>query len=321
MVEYMEKMKTNRLERERQQLIVRRKLPAINILRDYKISHLPWSELMPEPIDFCNFPEIRAVLELPNEVDVQESTFDDVIPLLPTLLADWAQGIQAKMTKVAQHVPKSSHVSSSPDSSDDPNENSENSAIMNLATTVFRCNDCYSSWWWPGVEESDSTSSSEDDNDLMSPLASNYSELLFYPKVMGHRCLTHAIDFPWNNSDPSVVLDSDLLIRRQWSKTCLTVDKTAGTSMADMIKTCGLDPIITTVHDMDELDPLLGCPMCATWADFSVPNAEVKVFGWRAAVSEQAQDRFIFLTYFAFSIADASCPESSLCGQELVGSH
>ena len=286
----MTKMKADRLERERRELIVRRKLPAINVLRDYKISRLPWSELMPEPIDFCNLPEIKAVLELPSEVDVQESSFADVIPSLPMLMADWAQGIKAKMSEAAQPPNIYSNSYSSPGCSDGPDLDDQNNTKKDLATTVFRCTDCYSSdgyssWWTPDVE--DSSSSSEDDDALMYPLTSNYSELLFYPKVMGHRCLTSKADFPWNITDPSIELNSEARSRRQWTESFLVVDETAGTAMADIIKTCSLDPTTTTVRDMDELDPWLGCSKCAKWANLSVPNAEVKVFGWRAAVSKQ----------------------------------
>ena len=270
----MEKMKADRLERERQELIIRRKLPAINVLRDYKISRLPWSELMPGPLDFFNLPEIKAVLELPNEVDVQESSFSDIIHLLPKLLADWAQGIKAGMT-----------------------------AKKDLATTVFRCTDCCPSWRMPDMGESNSSSSSEDDI-LISSL---YSEPLFYPKVIGHHCLTSTDDNPWNITDPSIAFNSGVWGRRQWIDSSLAVDESGEMRMADIIKTCGLDPTVTTVRDMDELDPWLGCSVCAKWGDIAVPNAEVKVFGWRAAVSKHGQGYFQmqYLISFTTLIADA----------------
>lgn len=66
----MERIKVDRLKRERQALIISRKPAAINILRAYKISRLPLTEVMPEPVDFCAFPEVQAVLELPNDASI-----------------------------------------------------------------------------------------------------------------------------------------------------------------------------------------------------------------------------------------------------------
>lgn len=82
-------MKVKRQERERKALIVTRKTPAIEVLRDYKKSQLPWTAPMPEPVDFCNFPAVKAILELPNEVTVDVSNFAEVVPLLPSLFSDW----------------------------------------------------------------------------------------------------------------------------------------------------------------------------------------------------------------------------------------
>jgi hypothetical protein len=80
LIEYMEQMKTKRLDRKRKAI-------AINVLRAYKISSLPWTEdFMPEPVDFCTLPEIKAVLGLPNDPEVDESTFSDILPKFPEML-------------------------------------------------------------------------------------------------------------------------------------------------------------------------------------------------------------------------------------------
>jgi len=309
----MEEMKTNRLDRERKALIVTRKFPAINVLREYKKSLLPWTEsIMPEPVDFCNFAPVKAVLELPSEVEVDESSFADIIPLLPSLFADWRVDIEKQMLKGFGRMVKNPQratrglaflgpfrafiredtESVDEDSSDEDTGLAENIA---LATTVFKCHDCSFFNWTTNYWDLSDDSDDEDFGSLAfaeGPSAAR--EPLFYPHVMGHQCLTRKVDFSCDRSDPSVFLDQLERTRTSWSCEKLKVSKRAKTMMEAIVEQCGHEPLSATVNDMDNQDTLLGCPLCANWSDSTSNDAKIPVFGWRAAVGFYLQCRQVY---------------------------
>jgi hypothetical protein len=159
-----------------------------------------------------------------------------------------------------------------------------------LAITVFKCLNC--------VENQSIVDEDIDKED--DPLLAchrfvtwpDHTNPLFYPKVLGHHCLTVVTDEEeWNDDvdgslDPSIRLDiSDDGFdrhRRQWTCRCLVVDAHAGRMVERIVDACGLDYARTTAEEMDDLDPRLACLNCATQ---SSSTTEVSVFSWRSAVS------------------------------------
>jgi hypothetical protein len=287
LIEYMEQMKTKRLDRKRKAI-------AINVLRAYKISSLPWTEVMPEPVDFCTLPEIKAVLRLPNDAEVDESTFSDILPKFPEMFDRWRGDIRRlliKRFKKAQidqfsideaYGRKPLITRQLTHASDD-----EVISIMALATTVFKCLNCQDSAWNvnedPDMEDIIPACHMDDGSFPDYPL--------FYPKVLGHHCLTVATD-SWadipgeDNPDPSVRLDiaedGRDRYRKPWSCRCLAVDANAGKMAEQIIRACGLDPLQATAEEMDALDPRLACLDCAIrYTDKTVSD----VYSWRSAVS------------------------------------
>lgn len=311
MVKFMEEMKVKRLECERKALIISRKYPAIDVLCDYKKSQLPWTELMPEPVDFCNFPPVKAILELPNEIPVNVSKFAEVVPLLPSLFADWRATIRKQiLLRFSRHLQEQQHRVRGGSISDVfagisgaaggvavpfDNQLDEDPQLVRkiaLATTVFKCRNCGSGGFIGRVPGFDSDEDGENNEGDLSDIldftlgrSSDISEPLFYPKVMGHRCLTKKSSRVSNNIDPSTSLDEFYSQRAKWSCKNLRIDNKAGMMMEEIVKAYGLDPLIATVQDMDDLDAWLGCPHCADWRDPHTDNAKVRVFKWRAAVS------------------------------------
>lgn len=285
MTKYMERMKNNRLERERAAIIVSRKQPAVNVLRTYKKSQLPWTELMPEPIDFCQLAPVKAVLELPNEITVDESSFAEVIPLLPGLFADWRKNIEAQMLECLGRGAideRDIYDDESPSpSAESPSKPSATELLheIQLATTVFRCTACTG-----GQYLFDLLQDSMMDNYHRLYHHVDKSEPLFYPKVMSHQCLTRKTHYTTDRNDVSVYLEQTLLARQPLSCRRLEVNKAAESMMKAIVKFCELDPAAATVNDLDELDVWFGCPECPRWHG-GPDHAEVSVFGWRAAVS------------------------------------
>jgi hypothetical protein len=160
-------------------------------------------------------------------------------------------------------------------------------SIMALATTVFKCLNCQDSAWNvnedPDMEDIIPACHMDDGSFPDYPL--------FYPKVLGHHCLTVATD-SWadipgeDNPDPSVRLDiaedGRDRYRKPWSCRCLVVDANAGKMAEQIIRACGFDPLQATAEEMDALDPRLACLDCAIrYTDKTVSD----VYSWRSAVS------------------------------------
>jgi len=99
-LEFMEEMREKRFKREFAALVNERKRSALIVLRTFKNARLPETEIMPQGPDFCHFPAISEVLNQAADVEVDVSSFDDVIPLLPELITEWRDSIKQKMMQV-----------------------------------------------------------------------------------------------------------------------------------------------------------------------------------------------------------------------------
>ncbi|KAG6335460.1 hypothetical protein ID866_3634 [Astraeus odoratus] len=309
MIKYMEQMKSQRLERERKALVISRKQIAVSILRAYKINHLPLTEVMPEPVDFFAFPEVDTIIERPTEEEVTGSSFAGVVARMDELITQWRsrchdtlleQFKDALSEKVQQrigHVAKDGSVDASMSSPADPKGKGKAKAVdvpppddaqlmdaLSLATTVFRCVSCgprLNPWF-------DIDDPWEDEYAWLSGLPSRNSASstpLFYPKVMGHRCLTkHRQYIPIQDADPTKQLNSSLNTRTKWTCTSLQIDKVAQAIVSAVVSACGQDPLTTTAAHMDAMDPKLACLSCARWDDGIWDQCDASVFDWRAAV-------------------------------------
>ncbi|KIJ66489.1 hypothetical protein HYDPIDRAFT_129407 [Hydnomerulius pinastri MD-312] len=321
MINYMQQMKAQRLERERKALVISRKRIAVSILRAYKIAHLPLEQVMPEPMDFCAFPQVLEILELPTETAVTEDTFTGVVEQMDDLVAQWRGRILGQLVQRVKdcqsHKSKVNCLDENGDtvpmepiastSSSDPKGKGKAKAVephipddpeiiekLTIATTVFNCKSCNPrfSLFFDMYD-----SSSEDDFmdpwglDIPSRRHRGRSNPLFYPKVMGHRCLTKQRGFNWDHpgSDPTRQLDYPMGTRTKWMPQPLQLDEKAGKVVANIVTTCGLDPATTTTAQMDELDPQLACLDCLQWSDEELDEADASVFSWRAAVNHSNQ--------------------------------
>jgi hypothetical protein len=311
MIKYMEEMRTRRLERERRALLIARKRTAIGVLRSYKIAHLPFTDVMPEAVDFCSFPEVIEIVGLPTETEVTEASFANVASHMDDLVHSWRTRIhsqlrarvrdnllfsgkrRARAERVAPDPLYEEYVESLGATIDVKGKKKEVSLpvpddaeidqMIPLATTVFRCKTCTPSIGLPG-DLSDS-----DYDDFLDILGGRRSRSipLFYPKVMGHCCLTRSRTLPWDyfaTDDPNFRIDFPMSTRTKWNTQLLQVDEEASKAARTVVEACGEDPLITTATKMDELDPRLACLDCMKWSKHEVNQGEVPVFTWRSAV-------------------------------------
>ncbi|KZP15668.1 hypothetical protein FIBSPDRAFT_958678 [Athelia psychrophila] len=269
MIKYLEQIKHIRLERERPQVMATRKRTAIEAIRAYKVSLLPWAEVMPEPPDYCQMAPVKAILELPTDIAVDVSSFASVIPQLSSLFAEWRQKLHRHM--VLRLFPSQESLATVPVV--EP-LNPEVVRILPLATTPFECIRCLGDD--PFTCEFDTSTSK------------GRLEPLFYPEALNHPCLTQELSPESGQSDDLKLDKQPGRRRKEWTSTQLRLDLVGSHIMFKIVLFCNVDASCTTVADLDKLDVWLGCPDCAYW--WGGPNeAEVPVFGWRNAYKHQVQ--------------------------------
>lgn len=169
MVSFMERMKAQRLERERKALVISRKRIAVSILRAYKLSRFPLMDVMPDPMDFCAISQVLEILELPTETPVTENTFAPVVEKMDELISEWRTRILGSLVQKVKdslysHRPRvscpsetidSTFVDNMPSPSTHPTGKGKAKDVepsipgdsritqdLSLATTVFSCKCC-----------------------------------------------------------------------------------------------------------------------------------------------------------------------------------
>ncbi|KAG6916753.1 hypothetical protein DXG01_005498 [Tephrocybe rancida] len=303
-IKFMDEMRAIRLEREHIQLLQRRKLSAAAVFRGYMIGHYPYTDVMPSGLDFCGFPPVEEILEQPDEVDVDETSFTDIVPLIPNFIARWRRSVDLHLREVAKStIPYSKGRDWNRfeefigDLSDDGgltghDEHGDiSSAKYKLATTVYYCSDC--------AYERRNLDDDYDLSDDFGFINEALHQPLFYPKVKGHGCLTRTIAyFPWSDShnpeanDPARKLDGSFIWkRRQWSAYPLRVDPKIGDCVKTLVQMAGLDPETTTADEMDGLGLWFACLNCAhdSGGDSVKEHEdghpyELHAFSWRLAL-------------------------------------
>ncbi|KAF8899296.1 hypothetical protein BD779DRAFT_1666989 [Infundibulicybe gibba] len=317
MLEFMQKMRGERLRREHAALVIERKRTAIKILRAYKNGRLPCTELLPEPVDFCDFPPVKAILEKPSEVEVTEASFSDIVSTLPTMIEDWKRDVHQRLNVTIESrkfsqifMPMGCPDYGDWEDDDDIPSMSEDEfqTKLNLATTVFQCRGCRNDY--AGFSD---YSDNSDDSDF-GCLDVN---LLFYPGVLGHTCLTRAQHSLWfspytaSQKDDSTRLLYHSRNRTKWSSKYLYLDKVLSERAAAVIRAAGQDPKTATVQQMDTLDTYFACRDCLKYSRSSISP----VFGWRDMIKHHAENHSLSATT-PFTTMTAAEAESSRTEEE-----
>ncbi|KAJ7459071.1 hypothetical protein B0H11DRAFT_2060302 [Mycena galericulata] len=274
MIRYMEEMQTKRFAREHAALLAARKVTATKVLRTFKHSLLPWTDVMPNATSFYDFPAIKAILQAAPEVNVDEWTFESILPDFPEMIATWRAGLLRKLLLLRKNGGlENSDV-----------EDAGSTARLKLATSVYRCLSC-------------------DDDDLKASLRRGLRQFelpcrpLYYPRVLSHPCLTLPPDYGQR------LLFKENFRDTAWRSHVLAVDKHTAGIVEKVVTACGLDPAKTTAEDMDAADTRLACLACAkrgppelslgtdpagkndaTYRTGEKVQAMVQAYSWRNAV-------------------------------------
>ncbi|KAK2464756.1 hypothetical protein APHAL10511_003174 [Amanita phalloides] len=276
-LEFMAKMRRKRIERENKEIIMRRKRAAMAVLQQYKNDRLPYQEIMPEPIDFCDMQPVKAIIDRPLEVSVDVASFSHLVPEFASLFATWRDEIHLKLCRVLQQPDEPDIYFHDifglwvPDYEprDVPDTDHKALEMLHLASTIFVCRDCGPS--------------------LSTFLDIGLDRPIFYPEVLGHSCLTRKFSCGLFNSDPAdpseELTSSSSTKRTKWNARPLTLSTTMRSIAEALIKESGFDPRVATTAHMDKQNLFYACVTCSDNCDDGVV---APVYKWRDAISHRA---------------------------------
>jgi len=295
LLEYMALMRQRRLQRELDALVVIRKGVAVEVLKAFKkAKQLEVNEVMPEPPDFCDFEPVKEIINRAADVDVVASTFDPILPLIPRLISSWRNKIDGSMAEV---VKRFIFLKGNPISEDYENPEyprrfgqakvklSNEQAIQKVkgASTAFICKRC----------SPDDDDSSDCWSYYTPPPPRQPTQLLFYPQVLTHSCLTRqSLGLLWDLKvvhDPSKSLGIyGLKERTRWRALGLLAVDTYASGVAEaVVRYIGLDPTTATSEDMDHLEDRFICQLCpVVQGELKTKSIlEYLLYDWRSLVS------------------------------------
>jgi len=313
-IAYMQKIREKRLKREFDALVSERRRVAVEFFRQYKNSKLPVDEILPGPPDYCEFEPVKEILNLPIGVEVVLDSFVRVIPLLPSLIAEWRNKVDKALLAPMRAAKRESAWEAERELYDgyqgfDPYEefcvprpkrrtefpDDELMKELKLATSIFSCRTCNG----PDIE---------DDLYAWGGIFGNVdteprSTILFYPQVIAHPCLYTQrswtwLDYDFVSAEPSYNLSGGAEIRTPWSATRLKFEQFSGTNAAKIVELSGLDPKTATSDEMDALGLRFVCRSCPRdpqtgesmrnsikiEGDTIPEDCVLPLFDWRAAV-------------------------------------
>lgn len=96
MVQYMEKIKEDRLSEERVARRSQRQRMLMNQIQQY-LSSRPRDEVVPSYADICQMDDFKAILDAPANVSVTAESFAGPIARLPELSSPWIQSIYQRL--------------------------------------------------------------------------------------------------------------------------------------------------------------------------------------------------------------------------------
>ncbi|KAK0486422.1 hypothetical protein IW261DRAFT_797049 [Armillaria novae-zelandiae] len=239
MVGWAESMRVKRLAREREALINTRKSIAVTILRGYKneSTNYPLKHIFPTIADFCTFPPVREVLELPSEVVVNAQSFSEVLPQIPHLFRRWRSHVRGMLSQFILGPP-----------SQTPPE--DRLTPLKLARNVLICKSCSI---FPHSSQRHRDAEDGDEYELAP---------LFYPQMFSHACTSLGYKRSSVTDETSNLVHEPWRWRTPWDTTWLAKNEKFKAIVETTIRMVELDPSTATVQDMDDADVRFKCLLC-----------------------------------------------------------
>ncbi|KIL71424.1 hypothetical protein M378DRAFT_19760 [Amanita muscaria Koide BX008] len=277
-LQFMTEMREKRILREQKEVVMRRKRTATTVLQEYKNGRLPYREVMPEAVDFCDMPPVKAIIDQSLDVPVDATAFSHLITQFPQLFDSWRNKIRLQLAELLKRSGELQFFFddeldiASPDCGlrKVPETDSEALEMLNLASTIFICKECGPA--------------------LFTFLDMSLDRPIFYPEVLGHICLTRRYSYgllPSDPTDPSLDLGSTPALKRaSWHTRPLMLSSTLRSMAEELIADSGLDPQTAEASDMDNKNLFYACLRCHQHQDTG--DIIAPVYKWRDAICHQA---------------------------------
>lgn len=230
--------KAARLAKERDAVLRKRYALLIDAYRDY-ISTQAIDTVFPPVVDIAITKVFQSlIVDTPeNEILTEEDFVRVVVAQLPIIMQDWRKAKDDELVEILKkHVPDAtvSH--------------------LHLATTVFKC-------------------------DAIGFYSTCCNEPLTYPRVFAHRCTSsydvstpsvgESLAMTWCDTPGVPPVDKSLLpfwylhaVPWNMGGDRISFSEVGSRNAKAAVKACGLNPDVTTVEDMNSLDPMLECRSC-----------------------------------------------------------
>lgn len=227
LLQLMGKLRDIRLKNEWKALLRKRKSIATGILRTYKRTHLPYTQFMPGPADFCAFAPVKDVVQQPLEVQVDESSFSHIVPLLPDLIGAWRT---EKLKQLQRHV---------------PSDTAGQEINLHLATSTFICRE--------GGCVCDE------------PCAYFFPQMLLHPCLTAgeYNYDDSLLDDPPILVE-NETMGGFAFVREVWNPSSLMLCTPLQTEVKKLVQLAGLEPNKATAEDMDHSQIYFLCTTCLT---------------------------------------------------------
>ncbi len=263
MIAFCEELKESKRFREHTIAYNKRKHIAVSILRDFKNdpSRMPLTMVYPNLPDFCKFPPVHAVLDLPTDVQVTKEHFQHVIPQIPALCDQWYRSLPGKVVHNALRMVDNRDRSAWP---------------VDLACKAFLCRRC------SDVPPCTTTSKRKYAALNVTPICVP----VFWPEPLTHTCATMIPTSGWARKvgDDAICLtlmsaQEGREVRRMEWDLALRQSEVLEEIITVIVEMAALNARSATVADMDAKGMLFGCRKCLAGL-----NRERLLLDWRGIV-------------------------------------
>ncbi|KDQ60883.1 hypothetical protein JAAARDRAFT_31885 [Jaapia argillacea MUCL 33604] len=240
MIEFMELIRVERLQRLRKEQLKCRERIATKLLEEYLLT-IPATQICPGSSSLVFMEPFRTIITSPSDVDVTPESFSDAKAQLPSLVAEWRQSVNQELLALFQSEPskKPKSKKSKSKSKSKPTHSTvvitpEDESKLSLATTFFTCSNCT-------------------------------HEVIDYERATAHECMSkyYRVRECMDHDPETRDLIEDLRIA-PWTTAGnpLSISQRDSTFAAVLLQLCGKDPAVTTAAEMEELDPRFECTHC-----------------------------------------------------------
>jgi hypothetical protein len=241
---------------------------------------------MPGPVDLCNFSKVKAILNSPPGVKIDEASFSAVVPLFDDFVGKWRNHMHLRLLYHVRRVEDKKNresflvgydVEDKENTFDAKSLRPFQSIITDLLNQmVFVCDKCTPPLW-----DSIGTDPLYFEREIAEPL--------YYPEVLDHHCLTRDLSHRdrTESTDSLKHLEHYDRDRASWNCRILTVEKSLGRIFEAIVTIAGQNPVSTSARDMDQLDMWFACmnPACLTLKVDLSTRFWAQARNWRRAVS------------------------------------